>query len=108
MCKSLLDVYCFGEKMPNVANDIFKDSDINYSNLHVPQDLLETYKTTYPWSKFGNIIALTDNELLVANTHCEIDTSRKVYLLNGCETSHLQKGLNIIYEKKGKSYKIIK
>lgn len=108
MCENLLDVFCFGEKMPKVANDIFKDSDIKYSNLHVPQDLLDTYKTTYPWSEFGNIIALTENELSVANTHSEIDTSRKIYLLNGCESSHLQKGLNIIYVKKGKNYKIIK
>lgn len=106
-CKNLLDVYCFGESIPYTASDIFKDSDISYANLHVPSTLTNEYSSIYPWSEFGNIIALTDTELSVSNIDYE-KVNPWIYTLNGYKIPRQQKGLNIIYLGKGKSYKTFK
>ena len=37
---------------------MFKDAYVEYATLHVPAASLEAYKSTAPWSSFGNIVAL--------------------------------------------------
>ena len=57
-CKELKDVYCLAENVPNTKTDAFKDSYPEYTTLHVPANSLNAYKTTAPWSSFGNIVSL--------------------------------------------------
>ena len=60
-CSSLTDVYCYAESVPRTYNDVFSYSPLSSATLHVPAASLEAYKTTSPWSKFGTIVALTND-----------------------------------------------
>ena len=57
-CAKLLDVYCHAETVPSMPNDTFDGSYPEYATLHVPASALNAYKTTAPWSSFGNIVEL--------------------------------------------------
>ena len=37
----------------------FEDSHLQYATLHVPDESVEYYKNTYPWSLFGTIVGLS-------------------------------------------------
>ena len=60
-CSSLTDVYCYAETLPSTVSTTFYRSN-NYNNddvtLHVPACAIDDYKTTEPWSGFGNIVPL--------------------------------------------------
>ena len=62
-CINLSDVYCFGEQLPTAESSAFSYSPVANMTLHVPAGALETYKVTEPWSTFGDIVALTEEEL---------------------------------------------
>lgn len=57
-CSSLTDVYCHAEDVPNTSNSVFTSTPIASATLHVPAGSIDKYKTTSPWSEFGNIVAL--------------------------------------------------
>ena len=57
-CSSLTDVYCHAEDVPNTSNSVFTSTPIASATLHVPAGSIDKYKTTSPWSGFGNIVAL--------------------------------------------------
>ena len=57
-CSNLENVYCYGENLFYIGNDIFKDSYIEYATLHVPSSTISYYQTTEPWSGFGTIKTL--------------------------------------------------
>ena len=62
----LTDVYCLTEKCLNYYFGLyttFTNCYLEYVTLHVPEALIEEYRTTEPWSGFGNIVALTDEEM---------------------------------------------
>ena len=62
-CKELKDVYCLANYVPSTYIDVFKDSYLEYTTLHVPANLLNAYKTTAPWSSFGKIVSLDGSEI---------------------------------------------
>ena len=47
---------------------------IEHATLHVPAELVESYKQTFPWNMFGNIVALTEEETGIEE-NVKIDTS---------------------------------
>lgn len=58
-CTSLTDVYCYAKTVPNTENAFYNTSMKN-ATLYVPESSIEAYKSTSPWSEFGNIVALPD------------------------------------------------
>ena len=61
-CPELTDVTCFAENVPSTQSDAFKDSYIEHVTLHVPTASINAYRTTVPWSDFGEIVALPSSE----------------------------------------------
>ena len=57
-CSGLTEVYCYAENVPTTTDNSFENS--NNATLYVPEASVEAYKTTAPWSGFGNIFALGD------------------------------------------------
>ncbi len=55
-CENLGDVYCLATNVPSTNSNAFSDSYPEYMTLHVPAEAINSYKTTEPWSTFGNII----------------------------------------------------
>ena len=57
-CENLADVYCLATDVPRTKSDAFSGSYPEYMKLHVPAEAIDSYKTTEPWSSFGNIVTL--------------------------------------------------
>lgn len=69
-CTNLLDIYCYAANVPEVAN-VRSSADAPFSRvptssatLHVPAASLDAYSTTSPWSGFGSIVPITDEDAI--------------------------------------------
>ena len=62
-CPELTDVYCYAVNVPQTVTDAFVDSKVEYATLHVPDESLQAYKETEPWSNFGTIVGLSGSTL---------------------------------------------
>ena len=81
------------------------------ATLHVPVGSIDTYKNTSPWSEFGNIVALTDDDPKptgIESLKEEIPTYPVgTYSIDGKRLQKAQRGLNIIRMNDGKTIKRI-
>ena len=61
---NLTDVWCYAEIPPSIIDDTnpFYNSPISSATLHVPAGSLQAYRTTSPWSGFGTIVGLDEEE----------------------------------------------
>ena len=57
-CSNLTDVYCLATSVPSTSTDAFNDSYPEYMTLHVPEEAIDRYKATAPWSSFGTVVTL--------------------------------------------------
>lgn len=55
-------MYFYAKKNPTVSNYAFYNSDIQFATLYVPELSVNGYKTTAPWSGFGNVLPLEGHE----------------------------------------------
>ena len=102
-CLSLTDIYCFGNQMPQTEDkNVFNNVNLSELVLHVPDCSIEDYRSSYPWSQFGNIIALTDEDIdgieSIQNSKSKVQDD--MYNLAGQRIGKPQRGLNIIGGKK--------
>ena len=107
-CPELTDVYCYAKKVPPTESDAFEGSYVEYATLHVPTAAMKYYKTTEPWSSFGKIVALTEEEEETGIENIEAENANSndapVYNINGMkmqDVDNLPKG---IYIKGGKKF----
>ena len=114
-CSSLTDVFCYAENVPTAKSNAFNRSPLESATLHVPAVSIESYKATSPWSKFGNIVALTSDEISYWDGIKEIESLTPAlsngegdyYDLNGRKLSKPQKGINIIRHSGGTTRKVL-
>ena len=59
-CSAMTDVYCYADNVPKTNSRAFLNSSIATATLHVPASALDAYKTTEPWSDFGNYVTFED------------------------------------------------
>lgn len=57
-CKSITDVYCYVETVPDTHSDAFVGTPTGSATLHVSANSVEAYRTSLPWSDFKNIVAI--------------------------------------------------
>ena len=57
-CLNLTDVTCKAKNVPYTDSDVFKNSYIEYSTLHVPSASVNAYKTADPWKNFKSIVKI--------------------------------------------------
>ena len=63
-CSSLKDFYYDAKGLPNLHDgNPFEMTPIENATLHVPENMIEAFRTTAPWSGFGNIVALKAEDL---------------------------------------------
>lgn len=64
-CSQLLDVFCCSEeKCVSAETDAFMNSGTKYATLHTPPTrVMWYYENWEPWSKFGKIVPLTEEDL---------------------------------------------
>ena len=92
----LLDVYCYAEKVPSTESDVFERSHPEYVTLHVPDASIESYKVVSPWSEFGKIVALTQEETGIDELKGEnANVKTALFDLSGRRGQKGQKGIFI-------------
>ena len=101
----LKDVYCYAEQVPETFDgSLFENAPIEEATLHVPENSIDDYTNTFPWSDFMNIDALTDDNpsgiRQTVNGVMSIGDG-SVYNLNGQRVNHVAKG---VYIKNGQQY----
>ena len=109
-CEGLKDIYIFANTIPQRTNQnydkiyLFDKTPISTATLHVPASLVDSYKATAPWSGFGNVVPLTEDDSLsgvsVVNSDTSFNTATPVYNLSGQRLTVPQKGINIVNGKK--------
>lgn len=57
-CSQLENVYCYAREVPKTSSDIFENSLIEYSTLHVRESSIDAYKEVSPWKNFKEIVKL--------------------------------------------------
>ena len=60
-CKSLMNVYCYAKKVPEISDQAFNGANVVYSTLYVPQESVNQYKSAPTWSDFGKILPIDKN-----------------------------------------------
>ena len=134
-CQDLENVYCYAEELPHASSSVtdilnlqvFNNSEIEYATLHVPENLIETYKEgSYKldywapghhhegyhqtdWGRFGKIVALTEEETSVkdVNIMTQCDYFIDYYGFDGQKSSTPQKGINILRYSDGTTKKVL-
>ena len=110
-CSSLKDFYCFADILPDSYPSIFNDTPCELATLHVPARSLDLYKQTKPWSDFGNIVALTDDDPKPTGIKSFKEDSHSnpvgIYSLDGKQLYKEQHGLNIIRMSDGTTKKVM-
>lgn len=89
----------------------FTESYLQNMTLHVPAASIESYRSMEPWRQFGNIVALTDDDLKPTGMVLlkEDDHSYPVctYSIDGRHLQKEQRGLNIIRMSDGTTKKVM-
>lgn len=100
-CKGLTDVYCYAEIVPNTDDTAFDGTPTETATLHVPANAIETYKSTWPWSDFKEIVALGEEEITgIMAVKQSNDRNGDYYDLAGRKVIHPMKGVFIRNGKK--------
>lgn len=103
-CLDLLDVYCYAENVPSTEGNPFHDSYAVYATLHVPAASVDSYKATEPWSSFGKIVGLSDEESEVEKCATPVVTYADGKLSMACETEGAEFITNVVAEDAKKYY----
>ena len=106
-CYGLADVYCLAETVPETDGSAFDGTDLSVATLHVPAASVEKYQTTAPWSDFGTIVALTDEDAIEEVKASKATTEVARYDIHGRKLSTPQKGINIIRYSDGKAKRVV-
>ena len=106
-CTGLTDFYCFVESVPQIDADVFYNTPIASATLHVPAASLELYKATAPWSGFGSIVPLTDEDAIEDIKASKATTEIARYDIQGRKISTPQKGINIIHYSDGTTKRVM-
>ncbi len=114
-CNGLIDMYCYATDVPKAYSSSFP-SPVSRT-LHVPASSLEAYMTTDPWSKFGTIVALTDEEVGIKTiqnspmSEAEEPITRfknqNVHDLSGRQQRKMQRGMNLLRMSDGTTRKVL-
>ena len=105
-CSDLTDVYCYAEEVPYTDSYAFEGSYVEYSTLHVPAGAMEKYNVADPWSGFGKIVVLTEQETGIEELEAENanNNDAPVYNLNGVRMQNADNLPKGIYIKGGKKF----
>ena len=110
-CYDLRDFYCYSEAYPATETDAFYETPIENATLHVPANLIDKYRYTAPWSGFGKIVALTDNDPKPTSVRTpkadETVSPVATYSIDGRRLTQPQRGLNIIRMSDGTTKKVV-
>ena len=82
-----------------------KSKPIENGTLYVVDNLKDEFKTTSPWNRFGKIVGFEESTGISAITTGT--DNAWVFDMQGYRLDNVQKGVNIIHTKEGKTKKVL-
>lgn len=61
-CRDLTDIYWHAEQLPDLSLTAFENSFSQLITLHVPENLVDSYKANAPWKYFKDIVPLSESD----------------------------------------------
>jgi len=108
-CTSLKTVYSYRTTPISLLEDVFSDDTYSSATLYVPNGSLSAYQNKDYWSKFYNIVEMdSTTDITSVDANKDDDEVVGIYNINGTRAKELQRGVNIIKTKDGKTKKVIK
>lgn len=101
-CSELANVYCYTENVPDMSagnyscTDAFEGSYVEYANLYVPKASKSSYENRAPWSSFGHILAVGEQEQGVDSPLSDTTENQRYYSVGGLQNVTPLKGISII------------
>lgn len=95
-CLNMRDIICRAETLPYTVEDSFDGLDMENITLHVPSNVIDSYKNTAPWSNFGKIVAISDDTGIKNPLIDNANNPIIYYSPTGQRYDKPQKGINII------------
>ena len=109
-CLYLEDVYCYAQQVPSTHNAVWAWFSVGSATLHVPSSSLQAYKNSTTWSKFANIVPLTNSDPKPTGIH-KIEALEKkrigLYSMDGKQLITPRRGINIMKMKDGTIRKVV-
>ena len=108
-CTKIKDVLCYAEQCPTINKYVFGNTPLEEATLHVPSGSVDLYKAHEIWGKFGNIVALSEEEMptIINSTKLNAPVIIGIYDLTGNPISQMQRGVNIIRMSDGTTRKLM-
>ena len=94
-------MYCYAANVPSTNGAAFDGSYIEYATLHVPEEAIDSYKTTEPWSRFKTFVSVTDDNefyemtVSVAGSHGTVAYGSSS-VTNGTQTFSVKEGTDVV------------
>jgi hypothetical protein len=82
-CNDMTDFYCYAENVPATDSDAFYEHRMRSAKLHVPAASKEAYRSTEPWSKFGRIMGLDEDDSCGDNLTWTFDDATGTLSISG-------------------------
>ena len=102
-------MYCFAEQVPTTDTNEFQGIPDD-ATLHVPASALDAYKNASGWRTFGNIVALTDEEITPVKEIHRDDAAvsiKEVFDLQGRRINKSVRGMNVLRMSNGTTRKVL-
>ena len=96
-CAKLENVYCMIEDLSSlsIGSSVFDGSYIEYATLHVPASAINVYKTTAPWSGFGEFKTLSGEAIETKKCTTPTISFENGEIIFSCETEGVEYISNI-------------
>ena len=90
-CRRIVDIYCYAEMVPNLApyafSYYFESLDEEYwvsllpsITLYVPENAIDEYKTTSPWSQFKEIVGMEASSVKLNKSKANLEKGKTLTL----------------------------
>ncbi len=105
-CAKLENVYCMIEDLSllSTGSSVFDGSYIEYATLHVPASAINAYKTTAPWSGFGEFKTLSGEAIETKKCATPTISFEDGKVKFGCETEGVEYVSELSTEDVGNRY----
>ena len=98
-CRNLEFFYCRVRRAPLLEDDVFKNIDLAFATLYVPDESVNGYSKTAPWNEFGAILPLSQSPESIVSIEVG-DEKQECYDISGRKQDTPQCGISIIDGKK--------
>lgn len=107
-CGKIKDFYIYSETPLDISFEVFSGVHLELGRLHVPANSVDAYRNAEWWGNWWKILPIEDDPDGIDQAELSAYAPSAIYGMNGTRHDKLQRGINIIRDKEGKTKKVIR